>query len=213
MADVTAVGELAILTHAVAGHYDAGVAPQVQRSTLEGARFAADALLVPDAQRLFVELRYPHFHGDTVHFAARAEDGHRLLHYQGGLWGDGSRRISDRLKGSVVAIGERDAVDAYAANSRQIARTVLATEGVSPQFEAQLKTLGLDLVRLELAELFGKAGGGPGCATLYLPSNLDVPTDSPLRYSRMRELAHQRATRIPSRVTVAADFFDLRTKA
>jgi hypothetical protein len=208
MADVTAVDDTVIFTHAVAGHYDQDTVPQAQRSTLEGAVFAADCVGIGDDARLFVELVHPHFHGDTVHFTARRADGtHCLVHYPGGLWGDGSARIRKRLAAPIVELDRSDAVDAYAGNSRQIGETLLTTALVSEVFTGQMQALGLEVVRLELAELFGKAGGGPGCATLYLPTNLEVPADSPLRYSGLRELAHQRATRVAERVLVDADYF------
>ena len=34
----------------------------------QGVTFAADAAGVPTSARIYAELVYPHFHGDTVHF-------------------------------------------------------------------------------------------------------------------------------------------------
>lgn len=208
MADVAVVGEQVILTYAVAGHYDRGLAPKSPRSSREGVAFAAEHVGVPAGSRVFVELVYPHFHGDTVHFGARPADGPPVLvHYAGGLWGDGHDVVARALPGRIVAIGMADAVHHYAGNSRQVNRGVLVPDGVSPGFIASLDRLGLAIHRVPLFELFGKAGGGPACATLYLPRSLRVPADAPFRYSASRKAAWDRRETIPERLRVSADFF------
>src|SRR5438874_2717654 len=68
MADVATVGDRVVLTYAVPGHYDASTSPKSSRSSREGVAFAADTSNVPPSSRIYVELVYPHFHGDTVHF-------------------------------------------------------------------------------------------------------------------------------------------------
>ena len=75
MADVATVGDRVVLTYAVPGHYDANTTPKSSRSTREGVAFAATAAGVPDDARIYAELVYPHFHGDTVHFGARPAAG------------------------------------------------------------------------------------------------------------------------------------------
>ena len=209
MADVAVVGEKVILTYAVPGHYDQGLTPKSRRSSREGVAFAADHAGVPESARVYVELVYPHFHGDTVHFGARPVEGPPVLvHYAGGLWGDGHDRVNHALGNErVIPIGIDDAVHQYAGNSRQIRQGVLVPDGVSPQFCAALERLGLSTRRVPLFELFGKAGGGPACATLYLPSGLPLPPDSPLRYSVSREQVRARRDRIAAKLTVSADFF------
>ncbi|MCA9677367.1 MAG: hypothetical protein H6709_23640 [Kofleriaceae bacterium] len=209
MADVAVVGDRVILTHAVPGHYDQGLAPKSPRSCLDGVTFAADQHGVPAEARIYAELVYPHFHGDTVHFGARPPSGAPVLvHYAGGLWGDGHDRVVAALGGDhVVAIGIDDAVHQYAGNSRQVRDGVLVPDGVSPRFVAAIEALGLTTHRVPLFELFGKAGGGPACATLYLPRGLAVPADSPLRYSATRDAVRARRERIPQRLTVASDYF------
>ena len=208
MADVAVVGEQVILTYAVAGHYDRGLAPKSPRSSREGVAFAAEHVGVPANARIFAELVYPHFHGDTVHFGARPVDGPPVLvHYAGGLWGDGHDVVARALPGRIVAIGMADAVHHYAGNSRQVNRGVLVPDGVSPGFIASLDRLGLAIHRVPLFELFGKAGGGPACATLYLPRSLRVPADAPFRYSATRAAAWARRETIPDRLRVSADFF------
>jgi len=185
MADVATVGDRVVLTFAVPGHYDRDTTPKSSRSTQAGVAFAADHAGVPAEARVFAELVYPHFHGDTVHFGARPANGEPVLvHYRGGLYGEGANVVEQALgRDHIVTIDRDDAVEQYAGNSRQVARGVLVPDGVSNAFVASIEKLGLAVHRVPLFELFGKAGGGPACATLYLPRTLDVPTGSPLRYS------------------------------
>src|SRR4029077_12217770 len=147
--------------------------------------FAADAVGVPADARIYVELVYPHFHGDTVHFGARPATGSAVLvQYPGGLYDDGARLVARALGADrIVAIDRDDAVEQYAGNSRQVARGVLVPDGVSTSFVGGVHRLGPHGHRAPLFELFGKAGGGPACATLYLPRTVDVPANLPLRYS------------------------------
>lgn len=209
MADVAVVGDCAVLTYAVPGHYDRDTSPKSSRSSRQGATFAADSLGVPPESRLFVELVYPHFHGDTVHFGARpAAKPPVLVHYRGGLYGDGADAVAARLgANAIVAVDAEDAVEHYAANSRQVGAGVLVPDGVSPRFGTALEHLGLTLHRVPLSELFGKAGGGPACATLYLPQNLEVPHHSPLRYTATRDQVRARRNRVPEIVRVDPGFW------
>jgi len=209
MADVAAVGDRVVLTYMVPGHYDEGVDAKTMRSTLEGARFAADRAGVPEPERVFAELVYPHFHGDTVHFGARpTHRGPVLVHYSGGLWGDSAAQVAAAIGGaSVVPITRDDAVDNYAGNSRQIRDGVLVPDGVTDGYVDSVEALGLTARRVALFELFGKAGGGPACATLYLPANLVLPDDAPMRYSVRRDEARARRDRLPARLTVDPAYF------
>ena len=209
MADIATVGDRVVLTYAVSGHYDAATTPKSSRSTREGVAFAADSAGVPDDARIYVELVYPHFHGDTVHFGARpASRSPVLVHYAGGLWGDGAAVVARALgEDRIVPIGRDDAVEAYAGNSRQVASGVLVPDGVSPAFVAAIEHLGLTTHRVPLFELFGKAGGGPACATLYLPKALAVPAALPLRYSASKDAVRRRRERIPTVLRVDREFF------
>lgn len=207
MADVAAVGDKVVLTYAVPGHYDRGVGPKSQRSSREGVTFAADHAGVPADARVYVELVYPHFHGDTVHFGARPVGAPPVLvHYAGGLWDDGHDVVL-RALGATVPIGMDDAVRNYAGNSRQVGAGLLVPDGVSGAFLEAMQRLGLTIHAVPLFELFGKAGGGPACATLYLPRSLAVAPDAPFRYSVSRDVARARREAIPERLAVAADFF------
>ncbi len=209
MADVTVVGEKVILTYAVPGHYDEATTPKSGRSSLEGVTFAADKIGVPEADRLYVELIYPHFHGDTVHYGLRSKSGADVLvHYKGGLWGDGYEKIVQFLgPGSIAAISADDAVEQYAGNSRQVMHGVLTPDKVSSEYQALLESHGLSCHRVPLFELFGKAGGGPGCATLYLPKNLRLAQDSPLRFSQQQPEVAAHRKRLPETLRVSPDFF------
>lgn len=212
MADIAAVGDQVVLTYAVPGHYDHATTPKSSRSTRAGVAFAADFAGVAEDRRIYAELVYPHFHGDTVHFGARPTSGAPVLvHYRGGLYGDGADTVASRLvdgrDGRIVEISAHDAVEQYAGNSRQVGAGVLVPDGVSPAFTAQLEALGLATHRVPLFELFGKAGGGPACATLYLPRTLALPDRMPLRYTATRDAVRARRERIPVSLQVDHDFF------
>jgi len=214
MADVAAVGDQVILTYAVPGHYDRDTTPKSSRSSRAGVAFAADFAGIPEQARIYAELIYPHFHGDTVHFGARPT--HRppvLVHYRGGLYGDGADQVTARLgEDRIVAIAPHDAVEQYAGNSRQVGSGVLVPDGVSEAFLADLQRLGLVTHRVPLFELFGKAGGGPACATLYLPRTLALPEQLPLRYTATRAAVRARRERIPETLQLNRAYFEGRAR-
>ncbi len=214
MADVAAVGERVVLTYAVPGHYDRETSPKSSRSTREGVAFAATFAGAPEEARIYAELVYPHFHGDTVHFGARPTNRPPVLvHYPAGLY-EGSSEIVTRALGEdqIVAIGRDDAVEQYAGNSRQVGRGVLVPDGVSARFVAELERLGLATHRVPLFELFGKAGGGPACATLYLPRTLTVPDRHPFRYGASAAAVRARRERIPELLRVDRSYFAGKTR-
>ncbi len=210
MADVAVVGDRVVLTFAVPGHYDEGLPKKSERSSRDGVKFAADQLGVPEEARIYSELVYPHFHGDTVHFGARPPKREPLLvHYPGGLYRDHSNALVEALGSDRVRFIERqDAVEAYAGNSRQINDGVLIPDGASPAFQKMLEELGLSTHRVPLFELFGKAGGGPACATLYLPRNLTIAKNCPLRYSQRKAEVERRRERLPETVRVDPAYFE-----
>jgi hypothetical protein len=209
MADVATVGDRVVLTYAVPGHYDAATTPKSSRSTRAGVAFAADFTGVPESARIYAELIYPHFHGDTVHFGARPTTSPPVLvHYPGGLHGDSPDIVEAGIgKDRIIAIDRDDAVEQYAGNSRQVGSGVLVPDGVSPAFAEHLQRLGLVTHRVPLFELFGKAGGGPACATLYLPRSLVLPSELGLRYSATRAEVRSRRERIPESLLVDREFF------
>ncbi|HEY0193200.1 MAG TPA: hypothetical protein VGC42_18915 [Kofleriaceae bacterium] len=209
MADIAVVGNQVVLTYAVPGHYDAGTTPKSARSSRAGVAFAADFIGIDEASRVYAELVYPHFHGDTVHFGARPTSGPPMLvHYRGGLYGDGADAVSRALGvDRIVAIEPHDAVEQYAGNSRQVGDGVLVPDGVSAEFTRSIDALGLTSHRVPLFELFGKAGGGPACATLYMPRTLQLPATFPGRYSASRETVRARRDKIPESLRVDREFF------
>ncbi|MDB4963709.1 MAG: hypothetical protein JWP01_3708 [Myxococcales bacterium] len=209
MADIAVVGDRVVLTYAVPGHYDRDTTPKSSRSTRDGVSFAATFTGVPESARIYAELVYPHFHGDTVHFGARPVGGEPVLvHYPRGLFADGSEFVAGVLGADrMVPIEAHDAVEQYAGNSRQVNEGVLVPDGVSGAFIADLERLGLVTHRVPLFELFGKAGGGPACATLYLPKGLGLPDSHSSRYSATRDVARARRERIPERLRVDPAFF------
>jgi hypothetical protein len=131
------------------------------------------------------------------------------VHYKGGLYGDGADVVARSLGGEhIVPIERDDAVEQYAGNSRQVAGGVLVPDGVSPAFIASIERLGLTTHRVPLFELFGKAGGGPACATLYLPRTLELPERLPLRYSATKQHVRARRERIPETLRVDRAYFE-----
>jgi hypothetical protein len=214
MADVATVGEKVVLTYAVPGHYDAGTSPKSSRSSRAGVAFAADRAGVPEDARIYAELVYPHFHGDTVHFGVRPTGGApRLAHFAGGLYGEGAAEVSRALgPDAILAIDRDDAVEQYAGNSRQVGSGVLVPDGVSDAFVADLSRLGLVTHRVPLFELFGKAGGGPACATLYLPRTLAIPASHSSRYSATKDHVRARRERIPELLRVDPAYFAGKTR-
>lgn len=214
MADVATVGDRVVLTFAVPGHYDHATTPKSSRSSRAGVEFAADYIGVPGDARIYAELVYPHFHGDTVHFGARPVGrAPVLVHYRGGLYGDGADHVARELgPDQLVAIAQHDAVEQYAGNSRQVGDGVLVPDGVSAAFTTQLEQLGLSTHRVPLFELFGKAGGGPACATLYLPRTLVLPENLALRYSATRAAVRARRERIPETLQVTPEYFSGRSR-
>ncbi len=214
MADVAPVGDRVVLTYAVPGNYDRDTTPKSSRSSRAGVEYAATFHGVADDARIYAELVYPHFHGDTVHFGARPTSGPPVLvHYPGGLFDDGSARVTAALGADrIVPIDRDDAVEQYAGNSRQIGGGVLVPDGVSGSFVDAVTRLGLVTHRVPLFELFGKAGGGPACATLYLPGSLLLPASHPSRYSATRAQAQSRRERIPEQLRVDPAFFAARPR-
>ncbi len=214
MADVAPVGDRVVLTYAVPGNYDRGLTPKSSRSSRAGVEFAATFTGIPDAARIYAQLVYPHFHGDTVHFGARPANGPPVLvHYPGGLFEDGSAHVATNLGADrIIGIDRDDAVEQYAGNSRQVGGGVLVPDGVSDSFVSAVTRLGLVTHRVPLFELFGKAGGGPACATLYLPGSLRVPRSHPSRYSATRDQVRARRERIPERLRVDPAFFAAKTR-
>jgi hypothetical protein len=214
MADVAPFKERVVLTFTVRGHYagDGDTGDKVLRSSKKGLKYAADFVGVPESKRIYAELVYPHFHGDTVHFVARPPEGDpKLVQYAGGLLAGEALKIEQQLgPQAIVKIEQEDATGSFAANCRQVGKGILVPNGVSDAFLATIESLGLQPRKVRVNELFGKAGGGPACATLPLPANISIPETSTLRYSVIREQVAARRERIPTRLMVSSEYYESR---
>ena len=86
--------------------------------------------------------------------------------------------------------------------------TLVYNNGTTTAEQGDARFLAVGILPLSQSfELFGKAGGGPACATLYLPRTLAVPDDAPFRYSVSREAVRRRREAIPARLSVAPEYF------
>src|SRR5262249_17472789 len=136
------------------------------------------------AHTLDLRLRDPFFHGDTCLDPISTPKGPVLLVCGSAL---GDRSLSDvrAFVGGVevVPVSEADA-RAYACNALAVGNTWLVPQGVSGELLQQMASFGLEVVELDLSELFGKGGGGPRCLVNVLPRLADVPTDCKLQTAR-----------------------------
>jgi len=73
-------------------------------------------------------------------------------------------RLTDFLDAEVRTI-DRDQSLGYDTNALQVGDTVLAPSTLSETADRAFRDLGLDIVRLDLGELFTKGGGAPVCLT------------------------------------------------
>lgn len=145
----TLPGERYILTYGV-------------RSVAESAS-EVRARLPAGARVLEVEIRDPYFHGDTCMASLRTPKGPALLLCHEALVAPSADAIAAFAEGvEVVRVSEADTL-AYACNALAIGGHWLAPRGISAELRATIAALGLEVVELELSELFGKGGGGPRC--------------------------------------------------
>jgi N-dimethylarginine dimethylaminohydrolase len=150
---------------------------QAEVCTLPGGRFIlswgvrsdresvdeARAHLPKGAQSLDVKLRDPFFHGDTCLDSMAAPKGHILLACEAALVDRSLEDLRAFAKGvEVVAVSEADA-RAYACNALAVGTKWLVPRGVSDDLLKRVASFGLEIVELDLSELFGKGGGGPRC--------------------------------------------------
>jgi N-dimethylarginine dimethylaminohydrolase len=115
------------------------------------------------ASTLDVELRDPYFHGDTCMVSLRSPRGPLLLACEAALV---DRTLGDLRAFAtgveVIAVDEKDAL-AYACNALGVGDAWLAPRGLSAALLAEMRARGMNVVELDLSELFGKGGGGPRC--------------------------------------------------
>ena len=205
MADVATVGDRVVLTYAVPGHYDASTTPKSSRSSRDGVAFAADrrrrARGCADLRRARLSTlprRHRSLRRAAVTRACRARTLHgRPLRRRRAERRERARRRSDRGDRSRR---RRRAVRRQLAASRR--RRARARRRIAARSSVRSKRSASSTHRVPLFELFGKAGGGPACATLYLPRTLEVPVSLPLRYSATRDAVRARGARIPETLRV-----------
>jgi len=144
---------------------------------------------LPEAiDTLELELRDPFFHGDTCLSPLHGRGGRGLLLVHPGAFTDDAPSELARFAPDVelIEISQIDAL-AYACNALQVRGTLIAPAGLSMGLLNTLSDRGLHIQELELAELFGKGGGGPRCLVNVL-RGLDpdtIPHD--LHYPHQRE--------------------------
>ncbi len=164
-----------------------------ERASLDEVR----ALLPPGARVLDLRLREPFFHGDTCLDALNTRAGDTvLLVYGDAFEGDALAELRGFVDGrtELLRIDREDALG-YACNALGVAGTVLCPAGLSVSLRGQLARRGFPLVELDLAELFGKGGGGPRCLVNDLPG-LTITASAP-DYASLREALVARAATYP----------------
>ncbi len=123
------------------------------------------ARLPAGAQALPVRLRDPYFHGDTCLSPLQNRKGQVVLLAHADALVDRTLADLQRFAGAeveVLPISRADALG-YAANALGIGGRILLPTGLSAELKRQLAERDFDLEEIELAELFGKGGGGPRC--------------------------------------------------
>ena len=185
MADVAAVGDRVILTYAVPGHYDAGTTPKSARSSARGRRVRRRSRRRPRGRADLRRARVPALprrHGPLL----RASPQDRGAGGPGPVprralrrWAPRSSRVRSGPTGScAIDRATTRSISTRATRARWPAACWSRT-GSSPGSSPSSRRRGLVTHRVPLFELFGKAGGGPACATLYLPAIAGGPDDAP----------------------------------
>ena len=183
---------------------------QEQRSSREGVTFAADTAGVPPEDRIYAELVYPHFHGDTVHFGARPAAGPPVLvHYPGGLWGDGPDRVLGALglERSCRSSSTTPSTSTPATRARSAAVCSCPT-GSARASTRRSSDLGLTVHGSGSTSCSARPAAGRRARPSTCRGTLKLPADAPFRYSATRDAVRARRERIPERLTVDPDFFE-----
>lgn len=138
------------------------------------------ARLSAGAETLAVRLRDPYFHGDTCLSPLRNRKGRMVLLAHAGALVDCTLADLQRFAGAEVEVLPVSSADAlgYACNALGIGGRVLLPTGLSTELKRQLAERDFELEEIELAELFGKGGGGPRCLVNQLdglPAGVSAP--------------------------------------
>jgi len=140
-----------------------GVGPDAR--TEAGAYARVAARLSP--QHLHLEFDAdPWFHGNTflnIYRAPAPSDAHLLVVCPEALSPQNYARLRAFLPDARVHEITRDQSLGYDTNALQVGRCVLAPPSLSAGSEAAMRDLGLEVIHIELAELFLKGGGAPVC--------------------------------------------------
>ena len=130
----------------------------------------SEGKLPAGAHTLKLKICDPFIHGDTCMASLPTPGRHLLLVHEAALV---DRSLDDlaRFAGGVevVSVSEADAL-AYACNALSVGGKWLCPTGISEKLKRTVAAQGLEIVELDLGELFGKGGGGPRC----LVNELDV---------------------------------------
>ncbi|ACY17654.1 dimethylarginine dimethylaminohydrolase family protein [Haliangium ochraceum] len=133
------------------------------------------ARLPEGARVLEVEIREPYFHGDTCMASLATPKGPVLLLCHEAIVSPSLDEIAAFAEGvEVLRVSEADTL-AYACNALAVGTHWLAPRGLSEDCKQAIAARGLEVVELELSELFGKGGGGPRC----MVNELDLLAPAP----------------------------------
>ena len=196
MADVAAVGDRVVLTYAVPGHYDARHHAEELAQLARGRRVRRrSSPACPTDARIYAELVYPHFHGDTVHFGARPTTrraGARPLRRRALRRRRRARRARARRRARScrsIATTRSSSTPATRARSRG---GVLVPDGVSPAFVAAIEALGLAIAPRPAVRAVRQGRRRPGVRD-------PVPAPHPRRTARSRRCATRHPRRVRAR--------------
>lgn len=171
--------ELGLLTHEVqavweaqgdairGAHPDAiihtyGIGPE--RRTEENAYDQVAHLLSP--QHIQIAFRAdPWFHGNTFLQFFRSLDAQVMLLCPEALIDGEFERLQSFVGDLEILPLSREESEGYDTNALQVNNTVIAPQTFSSRARAAADSLGLEVLSLELGELFSKGGGAPVCLT------------------------------------------------
>lgn len=180
-------------SHVWEGQADICTLPDNRYILTYGVRSVAESAgevrerLPQGARVLEVQIRDPYFHGDTCMALLRAPGGPVLLLCHEAIVAPSVDEIVGFAEGiEVIRVSEADTL-AYACNALAVGERWLAPQGLSGELRRAVGERGLEVVELDLSELFGKGGGGPRCMVNELDIVAPFP-DAPdqVRFSTLR---------------------------
>ena len=166
------------------------------RTTEDGARDAAAQLEPSGVEALFIEIREPAFHGNMALLPLPAAD--RMLVCPAVLAGDSLARLERAFGARRLLPVTEEEIRSYATNGLPMGGDVLAPHLTPLRVQALLRSLGLRVVLLPMAELCEKAGGASRCLVsrstldgdrVRIPDALDYRVRRPELAARLRAAA------------------------